>query len=93
VLPAVLRFNAGHVGDKYVRLRLAMGLGEGADIAMAIEDLNRRLGLPANLREMGVDPALIPELAVAATRDHCAATNPRPADSADYEALFREALG
>ena len=36
---------------------------------------------------------MIPDLAVAATRDHCAKTNPRAASAADYETLFREAMG
>lgn len=88
VLPAVLRFNAGHVGDKYERLRAAMGLPAEADLGAAIEDLNARLGLPASLRAMGVAPELIPGLAKAAVEDHCAATNPRPASAADYEALY-----
>ncbi len=93
VLPAVLRFNEGHVGDKYARLRQVMNLSEGADLAEAIADLNARLGLPAGLAEMGLPADSIPGLAVAATRDHCAETNPRPASAADYEALFREAMG
>ncbi len=93
VLPAVLRFNEGSVGAKYARLRAVMGLVEDADLAVAIADLNARLGLPAGLAEMGLAERLIPALAEAATKDHCAATNPRPATAADYEALFREAMG
>lgn len=50
-------------------------------------------GLPAGLAEMGLPAEMIPDLAVAATRDHCAKTNPRAASAADYETLFREAMG
>ena len=46
ILPAVLRFNEGHVGDKYERLREALGLAPGADLAAFVEGLNSRLGLP-----------------------------------------------
>ncbi len=42
---------------------------------------------------MGLPAALIPDLAMVATRDHCTETNPRAASAADYEALFREATG
>src|SRR4051812_14622658 len=52
--PPVLRFNAGHVGDKYERLAACMGLGRDADLAAEIEGLNARLGLPSSLRAMGV---------------------------------------
>ncbi len=50
------------------------------------------LGLPAGLAEMGLPERLIPELAEAATKDHCAETNPCQASASDYEALFREAM-
>ncbi len=33
ILPAVLRFNEGHVGGKYERMRAAFGLPAGADLA------------------------------------------------------------
>ncbi|MEE4154644.1 MAG: iron-containing alcohol dehydrogenase, partial [Erythrobacter sp.] len=39
-LPAVLRFNQGQCEEKYVRLRQAMGLAPGADLAEAIEGMN-----------------------------------------------------
>jgi alcohol dehydrogenase class IV len=93
ILPAVLRFNAGHVGDKYERLAAAIGLPAGTDPAEAIEALNRRLGLPASLREMGVTDDVIPRMVEGAVADHSTASNPRPLDAADYEALFAATMG
>ncbi len=92
LLPAVLRFNAGHVGDKYDRLRDAMDLAPNADIADAVEQLNRDLGLPRGLQEMGVPTAVLAQMAEMAVRDHSAATNPRPATVEDYAKLFQEAM-
>lgn len=93
ILPAVLRFNADHVGDKYERVRAAMGLDAGAEIAGAIEALNRRLGLPSGLRAMGVTQDVIPRMVEGAVADHSTATNPRPCSATDFEALFRAAMG
>ena len=92
ILPAVLRFNAGHVGDKYDRLRDAMGLAAGADVAEAVEALNRRIGMPANLREMGVADEVLPRMVEGAVADHSTPSNPRPADAPAYERLFAEAM-
>jgi alcohol dehydrogenase class IV len=93
VMPAVLRFNAGHVGDKMARLAAALDLAAGAEVATALADLNRRLAIPAGLAEMGVEEAWLPELAEQAVADHCNATNPRPAAAEDYLTLFGEAMG
>ena len=93
ILPAVLRFNAGHVGDKYARLARAVGLPEDADLAEAVEQLNADLGLPGSLREMGVPESVLPAMVEGALKDHSNASNPRPAGKADYEALFAEAYG
>jgi alcohol dehydrogenase class IV len=90
LLPPVVRFNAGHVGDKYERLAASMGLIRNADLAAEIEDLNARLGLPRSLRAMGVPESVIPEMAEKAERDHSTATNPRPCSAADYATLMRE---
>ncbi len=93
ILPAVLRYNDGHVGDKYARLRRTLGLPAGYDLAEHIGKLNARLDLPPNLRAMGVSEAMIPKLAEEAVKDHCTGTNPRPVDRAAYEKLFIAALG
>ncbi|MFL2542755.1 MAG: iron-containing alcohol dehydrogenase [Candidatus Latescibacterota bacterium] len=93
VMPAVLRFNANHVGDKYRRLKEAMGLDEGVDLPSFISEFNSKLGLPANLQEMGVPTSVVPAMSAAAEVDHCNATNPRPASKADYEVLINEAMG
>lgn len=93
VMPAVLRFNEGHVGDKYDRLRQAFGLEPKADLARFVEDMNARLGLPKNLGAMGVAPAQIAGLVQPALADHCSATNPRKLTATDMEGLFRAALG
>lgn len=93
ILPVVVRFNEGHVGDKYDRLRGAMGLGDGADLADAILKLNARLGLPANLRAMGVPAGLRDQLVAGAMADHSTATNPRAVSMADFYRLFEAAMG
>jgi alcohol dehydrogenase class IV len=93
ILPTVLRYNAEHVGDKYALLRRVLGLPEGADLARFVEDLNARLGLPPNLRAMGVTEAMIPHLAEQAVIDHSTPTNPRPVGRDEYAMLYREALG
>ena len=93
ILPAVLRYNAGHVGAKYGALAAAMGLGADTDLAAEIEALNARLGLPANLREMGVTDAVVPKMIEYSEVDHSTATNPRPLKAADFEALFAASMG
>ncbi len=93
VMPAVLRFNANHVGDKYDRLCDAMNLKQGTNLSEFIECFNAKLGLPANLREMGVPEAVIPDMAAAAELDHCNASNPRTATKDDYINLINEAMG
>jgi alcohol dehydrogenase class IV len=93
ILPAVLRFNADYVDDKYQRLAAAMGLAPESDLASTIEDLNRRLGLPASLREIGVSDDVIPGMVEGALADHSNATNPRPISTEDYQALFAAAMG
>ncbi|MAG97586.1 MAG: iron-containing alcohol dehydrogenase [Alphaproteobacteria bacterium] len=93
ILPAVLRFNADSCDDKYQRLAAAMNLSPETDLASTIEDLNRRLGLPASLREIGVSDDVVPGMVEGALADHSNATNPRPTSTEDYQALFAAAMG
>ncbi len=93
VMPAVLRFNAGHVGDKYERLRAAFGLKPNADLSDFIAGLNQRLGLPANLRAMGVATNNVPGLIDQVLADHCTLTNARKMTAPDVEHLLADAMG
>ncbi len=91
LMPAVLRFNADHVGDKYDRLSRV--LGATGDLADWMAAFNERLGVPRGLAAMGVNPAMLPAIAEAATKDHCHPTNPRPATVADYQAILEQSMG
>jgi 4-hydroxybutyrate dehydrogenase len=91
-LPVVLRFNEPVCGDRLARLREAMGLADGADAASAIEDLNRALGLPARLSDLGVTGAMIPALVDHAIADFCHRTAARVPTAAQYASLFAELL-
>ena len=91
-LPAVLRFNEPECGDKYERLRLAIGLAPGADLADAVAAMNAEIGLPAGLGVMGVEEDDIPELIAYAQKDLSARTNPRRASADDFEMMIRQSL-
>ncbi len=90
LMPAVLRFNADHVGDKYDRLSRV--LGATGDLADWMAAFNEKLGVPGGLAAMGVTPAMLPAIAEAATKDHCHPTNPRPATVADYQAILEQSM-
>lgn len=91
-LPAVLRFNAPNCGEKYDRLRQAMGLAPDADIAEAISAMNANIGLPSGLSAMGVQEEDIPDLITYAKKDLSALSNPRQATEDDFEAMIRASL-
>ena len=92
LLPHLLRFNASACSEKYAILLAAMGLASNADIASEIEKLNRDLGMPASLTEMGVTSDDVMALPRWAYEDHSTATNGRPVTEADFARLFVEAL-
>ena len=92
ILPTILDYNREHVGDKFARLNAAFGIAANDDPADFIRDLNRQLGLPANLTEMGIVADVIPELAQHAAKDVCTLSNPRKCSAADFEELFKVAL-
>lgn len=91
-LPHILRAHEGAADAKFERLRFAMGLKAGADLAEAIEHLNASIGIPAKLSAIGVEAGDGPGIVENALTDLAHFGNPRALDRADYERIFEAAL-
>jgi alcohol dehydrogenase class IV len=92
ILPTVLRFNAAACADKYVRLRQAMGLDAGADLAAAVAARNAAIGLPKGLAALGVTREMIPDLVPYALGDLAHFGTPVKPTAEQYAQLFEQAL-
>ena len=92
LLPHILRFNKGHADAAYADLRDAMNVPEGQELHDWMTGFVSSLGLPTGLAELGVDESALPKIAEKAALDHLSATNPRPAQAADYLTLLIQAM-
>ncbi|MEJ6023241.1 iron-containing alcohol dehydrogenase [Ramlibacter sp. PS4R-6] len=95
-LPAVVTFNAAAESVKkdrrLERMAHAMGLKSAGDIPEAIKDMNKRLGLPAGLAEMGVQRSQFDAIIKGALADHCHKTNPRLATPQEYREMLEASM-
>lgn len=87
LMPAVLRFNREAIGEKWDVLARRMG----GPPDQTIDALNRRIGIPPGLREMGVTESMMEAVSHAALQDHCHLTNPRRATQAEYLEILHDA--
>jgi len=92
-LPHLLRENEGAAEAKYERLRYAMDLQAGANLGDAIARLNSDLGIPENLKAMGLEASDGPGVVDYALKDLAHAGNAKPLEQADYERIYMTALG
>lgn len=99
LLPHVEAFNVHTSANRLKDVAAAMGVdvagmsdADGAQAALAaIRKLSADIGIPTGLAQLGLKDADIPVLAANALKDACGLTNPRRADQADIEAIFRAA--
>ena len=92
ILPTILRFNRDHVGNKYSKILRAMGKDKSNDLAEEIEILNKAIGLPSGLKEMGITEEMIPGLVAHSMTDPSNATTPRLPSQEEWEKLFLDAM-
>ena len=92
ILPHSLAMIGNTLPEKFARIRRALGLPANADLAAEIAGLNARLGLPAQLSNMGVTAAHWPAARDYALSDLATATNAIPFDAGKYDELFERAL-
>jgi alcohol dehydrogenase class IV len=93
-LPYGMRFNAPGLEEPFKRMAQAMRLEveTGDAIVGHLFDLNKQLGLPVSLREIGVSVDHIETLADLAFADFCHPNNPKPVSREDFKNLYTEAL-
>ncbi|MEB8194877.1 lactaldehyde reductase [Raoultella terrigena] len=99
LLPHVMRYNAAYSGGKFADIARAMGEKvEGRSeeevrqaAVEAVCKLNRDVGIPPHLRDVGVRKEDIPALAQAALDDVCTGGNPREASLAEIIELYHSA--
>jgi lactaldehyde reductase len=99
LLPHVMHYNAEYTGEKFRDIARVMGVKvEGLTLAEArkaavdaVFALNRDVGIPLHLRDVGVRKEDIPALAQAAFDDVCTGGNPREAILGDIIELYHTA--
>ncbi|MGP4958970.1 L-threonine dehydrogenase [Pseudomonas helleri] len=100
LLPHVQTFNANVCAQRLTDVAHALGADvrglspeEGAQAAIAaIRTLAKDVEIPAGLRDLGAKLDDIPVLTTNALKDACGFTNPRKADQAQIEEIFRNAF-
>jgi alcohol dehydrogenase len=101
MLPAVLRYNSQDAASAqaYAELAVAAGISRAdASVAEAVEALIQQVcqtldeaGLAPSLADAGVSFEALPMLAAEAAQQWTAKFNPRPVQSEDFQALYRQA--
>jgi len=97
LLPVVQAHNAKYVPELFIDIAHAMGfteVGQDQDKAVgcvltAVKDLNKRLGIPKNIKELGAKPEDFEALADNAMKDACGLTNPHQPTREEVIELFR----
>ncbi len=98
MLPIVMEFNQEYTGEKFKAIAEAFGVDTaGMDAAEyrkaavdAVRQLSVDVGIPTKLDKLREED--LPFLCASAAADACAPGNPRPAELADFEAMFRKLM-
>jgi len=90
-LPFVLRFNFDFCKEKMKSIADKLKIKKASELPDRFARLNKELGLPVRLRDLGLTKEELEPLANKAKVDHCTPTNPRPLEVADCRQLYRDA--
>ncbi|OTQ32678.1 lactaldehyde reductase [Gilliamella apicola] len=97
LLPHIMAYNADFTADKFRDIAKAMGVVGTESMSIeqarqaavdAVKQLNQDVGIPANLKAIGVKLEDIPALAKAAFDDVCTGGNPRDTNVSEIEQLY-----
>ncbi len=88
MLPHVVRWNAGVVGERYAELAQVIGLASAEQLAERLAQLAHAGGLPHSLRVLDISKSDLPALAEAASKQWTGTFNPRPFGVAEAKELY-----
>ncbi len=101
MLPHVIRFNSFDVGVQYLEIAQVLGLPAGsveegtAGLIQAVNQMNSAMGIPARIRDLGVDQeafkADLETMARHSIEDLCTGGNPRRPSLDDIKGLLNRA--
>ena len=93
-LPYGMRFNLEGFEDKFKRIARAMELKEetGEAVVNHLFDLNKHIGMPIKLSDIGVKEDHVEALSDLAFADFCHPSNPKPVSRDDFKKLYQQAL-
>ncbi|MBU4278159.1 MAG: iron-containing alcohol dehydrogenase [Proteobacteria bacterium] len=93
LLPSVMQFNSLACPEKFRRISLLLGGDASASsVAEMLRQLNRDLGIPADLASLGVKDEAISDMAEDAMKSINISVNPRQVTHGDLVALYRQVL-
>lgn len=92
-MPAVLKFNADAIGERFDMVAAYLGITGGFDgFRKFVDDFNASFAIPKTLTELGVTDPDISALTAAALRDPSTGGNPVEMTEANTRALFETLL-
>jgi alcohol dehydrogenase class IV len=89
LMPGVMRVNRAAAPEKFARIEKALDIAPGG-LEGALDVLNRKLGIPAGLKTLGLLEAQFDTVIRGALADHSHGTNPWPLTGEDYRTLLEE---
>jgi alcohol dehydrogenase class IV len=93
MIDTVLAWNLEAVPAKFDEMAHVVGASGGAHGFISwLKQLKAQVGIQGGLSAHGVTLDHLPRLVPLAAKDFTGGTNPRPANEADYEQLFRQAM-
>lgn len=100
LLPYVVSFNLVACPERYRDIALAMGqdisgltdLQAARTVVQAVVTLNEALGIPSNIKDLGVDLALLPKMVSDSMRSGNVLVNPRITRAEDIQKIIENAF-
>lgn len=90
MLRACMQFNLETVSERFERIANALGVKGAEDVPSYLASLNKKIGLPNGLRELGI--SLNERLLDIAQADICHLSNPRSVTREDFKMLYQASM-